>query len=88
MFGLWMGPTPASMIGNKTLGQVLPTGGNPISESGKVIRTLPSYPYPLVPMFTGKGNVNDGSNYVPVKSTAMSQDNFKWLGQSLFIPPF
>jgi hypothetical protein len=76
------------MTGNKTSGQVLPTGGNPISESGKVIRTLPSYPYPLVPMFTGKGNVNDGSNYVPVKSTAMSQDNFKWLGQTLFITAF
>lgn|GEM_PF-5235082 len=82
------GSNAGTMTGNKTSGQVLPTGGNPISESGKVIRTLPSYPYPLVPMFTGKGNVNDGSNYVPVKSTAMSQDNFKWLGQTLFITAF
>jgi hypothetical protein len=35
------GPTPSTpMTGNKTSGQILPTGGNPISGSGKVIRTL------------------------------------------------
>jgi hypothetical protein len=76
--------TLSSTSGNKTSGQILPTGGNPNSTSGKVIRTLPAYPYPLVPKFTGNGDVNSGSNYVSVLSTAVSQDDFKWLGQGLF----
>jgi feruloyl esterase len=62
----------------------LPTGGNPYSASGKVIRTLPVYPYPMVPKFSGKGNINDGSNYVSVRTSTMSRDDFKWLGQGLF----
>jgi hypothetical protein len=80
-----MSPTPPAPIsGNQTSGQILPTGGNPYSASGKVIRTLPVYPYPMVPKFSGKGNINDGSNYVPVRISTMSQDDFKWLGQDLF----
>jgi hypothetical protein len=78
--------TQSATSGNKSLGQILPTGGNPISASGKVIRTLPAYPYPMVPKFTGKGDVNDGSNYMPVRSTTMSQDDLRWLGQDLFTP--
>ena len=34
--------------------------------------TLYSYPYPMVPKFTGKGDVNDGRNYVTVRSTTTS----------------
>jgi hypothetical protein len=64
----------------------LPTGGDPNSTSGKVIRTLPAYPYPMVPEFMGKGDVNDGNNYVAVPSKAISQDDFRWLGQDLFTP--
>jgi hypothetical protein len=40
--------TQSSASGIKTSGQILPTGGNPYSASGKVIRTLPAYPYPMV----------------------------------------
>ncbi|MDQ3872548.1 MAG: hypothetical protein M3258_02940 [Thermoproteota archaeon] len=48
--------------GNLTAGQILPTGGNPTNTSGSIIRTMPAYPYPMVPKFTGKGGVNSSSN--------------------------
>lgn len=82
------GPTPlVPTTGNKTsAGQILPTSGNPIGGSGKVIRTLPVYPYPMVPKFTGRGDVNDDRNYMPVRSNTTSQDDFKWLGQELLTP--
>ncbi len=61
------------------------TGGNPTNASGSIVRTMPAYPYPMVLKFTGKGDVNDSSNYVPMPSTTRSQDKFRWLGQGLFI---
>jgi len=74
------------MSGNQTTGQILPTGGNPYNASGTVIRTLPAYPYPMIPKFTGNGDVNDSSNYVDGQSNITSQDDFRWLGQDLFTP--
>ena len=52
----------------------------------QVIRTLPAYPYPMIPEFIDKDDVNDDNNYVPVPSKAISQDDFRWLGQDLFTP--
>ncbi len=71
---------------NQTVGQILPTGGNPYNASGTVIRTLPAYPYPMVPLFNGNGDINDGRNYLPVQSIIPSQNDFRWLGQDLFGP--
>jgi Tannase and feruloyl esterase len=77
----------APMSGNQTTGQILSAGGNPYNASGTVIRTLPAYPYPMVPKFTGKGDVNEDNSYMPVQSNTTSQDDITWLGQDLFGPP-
>ena len=40
----------------------------------------------MVPEFIDKDDVNDDNNYVPVPSKAISQNDFRWLGQDLFTP--
>jgi hypothetical protein len=63
-----------------------PGGGNSNQTTGTVVRTLPIYPYPEVPKYSGSGSVNDASNYVAVTSTDMQQFTFPWIGQFLFRP--
>ena len=43
---------------NQSIDHIIPNGVNSNSISGKVIRTLSAYPYPMVPKFTGMGDVN------------------------------
>jgi hypothetical protein len=62
---------------NQSAGHILPTGGKPNNASGTVILTLPAYPYPMVPHFTGKGSMDDGGNYVAVTPTTTLQDNLR-----------
>ncbi len=77
-----------SMIRNQSGGQILPTGGsNPNSSMLETViyTSLPVYPYPMVPRFTGMGNVNVGINYAQVPSittTTTSQDDLDGFGKT------
>jgi feruloyl esterase len=54
--------------------------------SNSVVRTLPAFPYPLEPHYTGSGDVNDAQNYVPVQSAFTANDDFNWIGRSQISP--
>ena len=58
----------------------------PTTATGNVVRTLPAYPFPLMPHYKGTGNVNDAQNYAPALPTSPLQDSFPWIGQSLIGP--
>ena len=61
-----------------------PAGGAPsTATTGAVVRTLPAYPYPLRPQYTGTGDINDARNYAPVMPASPTQDDFPWIGQTL-----
>ena len=43
--------------------------------------SLPAFPYPLRPQYTGSGDVNDAQNYVPVLPTVSTNDDIDWIGR-------
>src|SRR6266487_3025327 len=48
------GPPPSNTSSTKPpAGQVQPTGGNATQTTGTVVRTLPIFPYPQVPKYSG-----------------------------------
>jgi hypothetical protein len=51
------------------------------TTNGTVVRTRPVFPYPLVARYTGTGNINDATNFVPAAPQHPSQDHFPWLGR-------
>lgn len=60
-----------------------PGGMSEAAPTGAVVRTLPAFPYPLQPRYTGAGDSNDARNYVPVLPTGPLPDNSAWIGQGL-----
>ncbi|MFN8662133.1 MAG: tannase/feruloyl esterase family alpha/beta hydrolase [Thermomicrobiales bacterium] len=74
------GATPAAM-GEQ------PGGVAVTAPSGAVVRTLPAFPYPLQPQYTGSGDINDARNYVPVLPSGPVQDAGGWIGQDLGSDP-
>jgi len=50
------------------------------AASGTVVRTLPLYPYPDVPQYTGSGNIDKAANFKPATSPALTTP-VTWLGQ-------
>jgi len=65
-------------------GPIQPPGG-PSDEapSGAAVRTLPAFPYPLRPQYTGTGDFNQAQNYVPVLSATATEDDIDWIGKEL-----
>ena len=65
-------------------GPIQPPGG-PSDEapSGGAVRTLPAFPYPLRPQYTGTGDFNQAQNYVPVLSATATEDDIDWIGKEL-----
>lgn len=61
------------------------TPGGPRDEapSGRVVRTLPAFPYPLQPRYRGSGDVNQAQNYEPVLPATPINDTVAWIGASL-----
>jgi hypothetical protein len=55
---------------------------------GKVDRSRPVFPYPLVARYTGKGNVEDAENYEAAMPKEQMQEKFDWLGSSFFTPGY
>lgn len=80
-------PSSATPSGQSQTGQLPPANISTNQPSGSVVRTLPIYPYPQVPKYTGSGSINDASNYTPATSTDAEQFNFSWLGQSVVFQP-
>jgi hypothetical protein len=54
------------------------------SQASKPAVTRPVFPYPLVARYTGKGDVNDASNWIAEQPKTPSQDRFNWLGASFY----
>lgn len=55
--------------------------------AAEVIRTLPAFPYPLVPRYTGTGSIDDARNYEPSLPTGLPPDEGSWIGQHLINRP-
>jgi hypothetical protein len=87
---LWHGMADPSIPSYGTVAYyqalVKQTGGNATQTTGSVVRTLPIFPYPQVPRYSGSGSVNDASNYYAVTSTDIQQYSFSWLGENLYGP--
>jgi len=66
---MMMGPPPSGGTGGPA-GGPLPPGPLP-SPMPKLLATRPVYPYPYIPRYTGKGDPNDATNYIEVKSPAV-----------------
>jgi hypothetical protein len=61
-----------------------PSGGySDQAPTGRVVRTLPAFAYPLRPQYTGTGDVNQAQNYVPVLPAAPTEDDIDWIGKDL-----
>ena len=60
-----------------------PGGRSDEAPSGAVVRTLPAFPYPLQPQYTGTGDVNQAQNYVPVLPATPTEDDIDWIGKDL-----
>ncbi len=84
------GIAPTKIIATRYSSDDTPSQGGPggpaKQSNGSIVRTLPIFPYPQVPRYTGFGSINDASNYSAVTSTDIQQYSFSWLGQSLFQP--
>jgi hypothetical protein len=77
------GPKASSTPSGQSQTSKLPPANVPTNQPiGSVVRTLPIFPYPQVPKYTGSGSVDDANNYTAVTSTDEEQASFPWLGQS------
>ena len=55
---------------------------------GKVDRSRPVFPYPLVARYTGKGSPDDAENFVAGMPEKQQPEKFDWLGSSFFTPGY
>jgi hypothetical protein len=51
------------------------------APTGRVLRTLPAFAYPLRPQYTGTGDVNQAQNYVPALPATPIADDINWIGK-------
>jgi hypothetical protein len=61
-----------------------------LDGTGKVLRTRPSFPYPLVARYTGSGSVDDAANFVPAEPPVRHDGDVKWIwdpGKGMSIEP-
>ncbi|MCC7369056.1 MAG: tannase/feruloyl esterase family alpha/beta hydrolase [Chloroflexi bacterium] len=73
------GPQPAAAA--------RPAGGaSSQGPSGRVVRSLPAFAYPLRPQYTGAGDPNDAASYVPVLPATPRQDDVEWIGRGTLAP--
>ncbi len=77
-------PSSGTPSGTPSGSQGMPTGGGSNQTSGTVVRTLPVYPYPQIPRYSGSGSTNTASSYSPVTSTDIQHHSFSWVGEYLF----
>lgn len=88
------GIAPSKIIASKMADNVSgggfnnPTGNNKPSDNNdqKVVRTRPVFPYPMQAQYTGKGSIDDASNFVGVVPSPLPRDRFDWVGNDLFQP--
>lgn len=79
----------ASQIANKGSGGFSDRTGNNQSSSNndrQVVRTRPVFPYPMQTQYSGKGSIDDASNFVGVMPSPLPNDRFNWVGNDLFEP--
>lgn len=51
-------------------------------------RTRPVYPYPYTPQYTGKGSIDDASNFVQGPARPAPAEMFDWYGAGFYKPGF
>ena len=76
---------PAAASPSTTTGPA-PAGGPAAAPTGRVVRTLPAFPYPLRPQYNGTGDVNDASSDIGVMPSTPTQDDVAWIGRSTIGP--
>ncbi len=47
-------------------------------KHGRLLRTRPLYPYPLVARFSGTGDINDAANWQSAEPPVVHDDDIKW----------
>lgn len=62
-----------------------PTRGT-TSDSAKIVRTRPLFPYPMQARYSGKGSVDDAASFASVMPSRPSDDRIDWMGNDLFQP--
>ncbi len=55
---------------------------------GKVDRSRPVFPYPLVASYTGHGSIDDAANFVAEMPKQQLPQTFDWYGSSFFTPGY
>jgi feruloyl esterase len=87
------GVAPTQIVASQYESDATTSGGgfqNPNDAAqgtiSSVVRTLPAFPYPLEPHYTGSGDVNDAQNYVPVQSAFTANDDIDWIGRGEISP--
>jgi feruloyl esterase len=55
---------------------------------GKVDRSRPVFPYPLVARYTGKGSVDDAASFVEAMPEQPPPETFEWYGSTFFAPGY
>lgn len=53
---------------------------------GKVDRSRPVFPYPLVARYTGKGSIDEAASFVEAMPEHPLPETFEWYGSSFFAP--
>jgi feruloyl esterase len=53
---------------------------------GKVDRSRPVFPYPLVARYAGKGSIDDAASFVEAMPERQLPETFEWYGSSFFAP--
>jgi feruloyl esterase len=61
-----------------------PSPDIPLGMLPKPDRTRPVYPYPYVAQYTGKGSIDDATNFVQGSAHPASPELFDWFGASFF----
>ncbi len=80
------GAAPTRIIATQLQAEPNPYWPSP-STGGKVVRTRPVFPYPMVARYSGSGSVTSAASFVGVMPAAPPNDHIQWVGNDLFTTP-
>lgn len=62
-----------------------PTQGS-TGSTATVVRARPIFPYPLQARYSGRGSIDDATNFIGVMPSPTPNDKIDWIGNDLFQP--
>ncbi|MBW4610975.1 MAG: tannase/feruloyl esterase family alpha/beta hydrolase [Hassallia sp. WJT32-NPBG1] len=85
------GTPPTKIIASQTAADSASGGfSNPTeratSSNATIVRTRPIFPYPMQARYSGKGSIDDATNFVAVMPSRIPNDRINWIGNDLFQP--